>query len=83
MAIGKTIALSIWTFVGKVMSLLFNTLFRFVIAFQGAVVFEFHGCSEITIHSDSGAQFLLYLGAKEMVVWSDNDLSLKASLNLL
>ena len=29
----KTIALIIWTFVGKVMSLLFNKLFRFVIAF--------------------------------------------------
>ena len=29
----KTIALTIWTFVGKVMSLLFNTLPRFVIAF--------------------------------------------------
>ena len=29
----KTIALTIWTFVGKVMSLLFNTLSRFVIAF--------------------------------------------------
>ena len=27
---GKTIALTIWTFVGKVMSLLFNTLSRFV-----------------------------------------------------
>ena len=27
MTIGKTIALPIWTFVGKVMSLLFNTLF--------------------------------------------------------
>ena len=33
MTIEKTIALSIWTFVGKVMSLLFNTLSRFVIAF--------------------------------------------------
>ena len=33
MATGKTIALTIWTFVGKVMSLLFNTLSRFVIAF--------------------------------------------------
>ena len=31
--IGKTIALNIWTFVGKVMSLLFNTLCRLVIAF--------------------------------------------------
>ena len=30
---GKTVALTIWTFVGKVMSLLFNRLSRFVIAF--------------------------------------------------
>ena len=30
---GKTIALTIQSFVGKVMSLLFNTLSRFVIAF--------------------------------------------------
>ena len=30
---GKIIALTIWTFVGKVMSLLFNMLSRFVIAF--------------------------------------------------
>ena len=29
---GKTIALTIWTFVGKVMSLLFNMLSRLVIA---------------------------------------------------
>ena len=33
MTTGKTIALTIWTFVSKVMSLLFNMLFRFVIAF--------------------------------------------------
>ena len=33
MMTGKTIALTIWTFVGKVISVLFNTLFRFVIAF--------------------------------------------------
>ena len=33
MTTGKTIALTRQTFVGKVMSLLFNTLFRFVIAF--------------------------------------------------
>ena len=31
MATGKTITLTIWTFVGKVMSLLFNTLSRFCI----------------------------------------------------
>ena len=33
MTTGKTIALTRWTFIGKVMSLLFNTLSRFVIAF--------------------------------------------------
>ena len=33
MASGKTIALTRWTFVGKVMSLLFNTLSRLVMAF--------------------------------------------------
>ena len=33
MTIGKTIALTRWTFVGKVMSLLFHMLFRLVIAF--------------------------------------------------
>ena len=33
MTTGKTIALTRWTFVGKVMSLLFNMLSRFVIAF--------------------------------------------------
>ena len=32
MTAGKTIALTIWTFVGKVISLLLNTLSRFVIA---------------------------------------------------
>ena len=40
MTTGKTIAFTVWTFVGKVMSLLFNTMSRFVIAFfQGASVF--------------------------------------------
>ena len=33
MTTGKTIALTRWTFVGKVMSLLFNTLSRLVITF--------------------------------------------------
>ena len=33
MTTGKIIALTMWTFVGKVMSLLFNTLCRFVIVF--------------------------------------------------
>ena len=39
MTTGKTTALTRWTFVGKVMSLLFNMLSRFVIlCFQGASV---------------------------------------------
>ena len=33
MTTGKTIALNIWAFVGRVMSLLFNTLSGFLIAF--------------------------------------------------
>ena len=33
MTTGKITALTIWTFVGKVMSLLFNKLSRFVVAF--------------------------------------------------
>ena len=33
MTTGKTIALARWTFVGKVMSLLFNMLSKFVIVF--------------------------------------------------
>ena len=46
MQTGKTIALTRQTFVGKVMSLLFNMLSRLVIAFfQEARVFSFHGCS--------------------------------------
>ena len=43
---GKTIALTMWTFVSTVMSLLFNIVARFVITFlQEAIVFWFHGCS--------------------------------------
>ena len=40
MTTGKTIALTRWTFVGKVISLLFNMLSRLVItSFQGASIF--------------------------------------------
>ena len=38
MTTGKTIALTRWTFVGKVMSLVFNMLSRLVITFQGVSV---------------------------------------------
>ena len=43
----KTIALTLETFIGKVMSLLFNTPSRFVIAFlpRSKSFFKFHGCS--------------------------------------
>ena len=47
MTTGKTIALTRQTFVGKVMSLLFNMLPRVVITFlPRASVFQFHGCSQ-------------------------------------
>ena len=39
MTTGKTIALTRWNFVGKVMSLLFNMLSRLVITFQGLSIF--------------------------------------------
>ena len=39
MTTGKTIALTRWTFVGKVMSLLFNMLSKFVIAFLPRLFF--------------------------------------------
>ena len=43
---GKTIALTVQTFVGKVMSLLFNMLSSFVIAFlPRSKCLLFHGCS--------------------------------------
>ena len=47
MTAGKTIALARRTFVGIVMSLLFNIQSRLVIAFllRRASVFSFHGCS--------------------------------------
>ena len=45
MTTGKTIALTRWTFVGKIMSLLFNMLSRLVITFLPRSVFKFHGCS--------------------------------------
>ena len=56
MTFGKTTALTIQTFVSKVMSLLFNMLSRFVIAFlQGASVF-FNFMAAVTICNDFGAQ---------------------------
>ena len=46
MTTGKTIALSKWNFVGILMSLLFNTLSRFIIAFlSSSKRLYFHNCS--------------------------------------
>ena len=46
MTTGKTIALTRWAFVGKVMSLLFNMLSSLVITFFPRIgVFYFHGCN--------------------------------------
>ena len=47
MTTGKTIALTRWTFVGKVISLFFNMLSRLVITFlpRNKCFFLFHGCN--------------------------------------
>ena len=45
MTTGKTIALTIWTFVGKVTSLLFNMLSSLAITFLPRSKCLFHGCS--------------------------------------
>ena len=56
MTTGKTIALTRWTFVGKIMSLLFNMLPRLVITFLPRSKRLLISWLQITICSDSGAQ---------------------------
>ena len=56
MTTGKTIALTIWTFVGKVISVLFNTLSGFVIAFLSRNKCLFDFMAAVTIYIDFGAQ---------------------------
>ena len=53
---GKTIALTRWTFIGKEMSLLFNTLSQLVITFSSKEQVSFNLMAKITICSDFGAQ---------------------------
>ena len=58
MTTGKSIALTIWTFVGKMMSPLFNILSRFVIAFlprSKRKSFNFTAAVTFGVHSDFGA----------------------------
>ena len=85
MTTGKTIALTIWTFVGKVMSLLFNTLSRFVIAFlprskhllilwmqaPSAVILEPKNIKSVTVStiSPSICHEVMGLGAMILVFW--------------
>ena len=56
MTTGKPIALIIWTFVIKVMSLLFNMLSRLVINFLSKEQVSFDFMATVTINSDFGAQ---------------------------
>ena len=56
MTTGKTIALTLQTFVGKMMSLLFNMLSRFVIAFFPKEQASSNFMAAVTIRSDYGAQ---------------------------
>ena len=52
MTIGKTIALTIWTFIGKVTSLLFIKLSRFVIAFLLRSKSSLNFMAAVTVHSE-------------------------------
>ena len=87
MTTGKIIALTIRTCVRKLMSLLFNMLSRFAIAFkvrqaffQGARIF-FNFMAAVTICSDFGAQenkvchcfhcFTIYLPCSDETGWQD------------
>ena len=56
MSTNKTIASTIWTFVDKVMSLLFNTLSRFIIAFLPRSKCLLISMAVAAFHSDFGAQ---------------------------
>ena len=56
MTAGKTITLTMRTFVSKVMSLLFNMLSSLVIAFPSKEQVSFNFVATVTIHSDLEAQ---------------------------
>ena len=56
LTIEKTIAFTIQTFVGRVMSLLFNTLSRFVISFPAKKQMSSDFMAAVTIRSDFRAQ---------------------------
>ena len=82
MTTGKTIALTRWTFVGKVMSLLFNTLSRLVITFlprskhllipwlqsPSAVILEPEKIKSVTIYIVSPSICYEVLGPNAMIL---------------
>ena len=55
MTTGKTIALTVGTFVSKVMSRFFNTVSRFVIAFLPKSKCLLNLMTALNVHSDFGA----------------------------
>ena len=59
MTTGKTIALTIWTFIGKTMSLLFNMPSMFVLASIPRSKHLLISWLQSPVHSDSGVGFLL------------------------
>ena len=79
---GKTIALSRWAFVGKVMSLLFNILSRLVIAFlprskrllilwlqsPTAVILEFKKIKSVTVSTVSPSVYHEVMGPDVMIL---------------
>ena len=81
MTTGKTIALARWTFVGKVMSLLFNMLSRLVIAFlprskclliswlqsPSAVILEPKKIKSVTVSTVSPSIFHKVMGLDAMI----------------
>ena len=81
---GKTIALTRWTFVRKVVSLFFNMLSRFVIAFppMRKIFFFFFLVAAVTICSDFGAKEkkikvkLLYELPRSYKTWNSSPLGL-------
>ena len=82
MTTGKTIALTRWTFVGKVMSLLFNMLSRLVIAFlprskhiliswlqsPSAVILELQKIKSVTVSIVSPSIFHEVMGLDAMIL---------------
>ena len=82
MTIGKTITLTIWAFVGKVMSQLFNMLSRFVIAFLpkskclliswlqslSAVIFEPKKIKSITVSIVSASIYQEVMGPDVVIL---------------